>query len=91
MTFAITGHKGFQVHFPNGVMLSVQFGPGNYCENRAKDWHQPSKDIRWESKDAEIAMFLPNGDLYDDDVSGWQSTMDFANWVSLASNYPNKG
>ena len=32
--FKITGGKGFQMTFANGWTVSVQFGPGNYCENR---------------------------------------------------------
>jgi hypothetical protein len=33
MNFVITGKKGFRITFPNGYSLSVQFGPGNYCDN----------------------------------------------------------
>ena len=32
--FAITGGKGFQITFPNGITLSTQFGGVNYCGNR---------------------------------------------------------
>lgn len=32
--FSITAGRGFQIQFPTGVMVSVQFGPGNYCDNR---------------------------------------------------------
>ncbi len=31
--FYITGGKGFHISFPNGYTMSVQFGPGDYCEN----------------------------------------------------------
>jgi hypothetical protein len=31
--FRITGKKGFHVTFENGYTVSVQFGPGNYCDN----------------------------------------------------------
>lgn len=31
--FKITGKKGFHVTFENGWTVSVQFGPGNYCDN----------------------------------------------------------
>jgi len=31
--FKITGKKGFHVEFANGFTVSVQFGPGNYCDN----------------------------------------------------------
>lgn len=32
--FKITQSKGFQITYPNGYTVSVQWGPGNYCDNR---------------------------------------------------------
>lgn len=32
--FKITAGKGFHVTFPNGLTVSVQWGYGNYCDNR---------------------------------------------------------
>lgn len=31
--FRITSKKGFHITFPNRLTVSVQFGPGNYCDN----------------------------------------------------------
>lgn len=31
--FRITYGKGFNITFPNGWSVSVQFGPGNYCDH----------------------------------------------------------
>jgi hypothetical protein len=31
--FKITRKKGFHITFENGYTVSVQFGPGNYCDN----------------------------------------------------------
>ena len=31
--FSITGGKGFHITFENEWTVSVQFGPGNYCDN----------------------------------------------------------
>ena len=31
--FRITQGKGFQIEFPNGYTVSVQWGIGNYCEH----------------------------------------------------------
>lgn len=31
--FKITGGKGFHITFENGYTISVQFGPGNYCDH----------------------------------------------------------
>jgi hypothetical protein len=30
--FRITGGKGFHMYFANGHLVSVQWGPGNYCD-----------------------------------------------------------
>lgn len=32
--FRITGGKGFQITFDNGVTVSVQFGFGDHCNNK---------------------------------------------------------
>jgi hypothetical protein len=89
--FCICEGKGFQMTFENGVTLSVQFGPANYCENRnVNDIHAPSKKSRWKSKDAEVAILLPGGDFYKiqehDVVEGWQSVEDVCKWIELARN-----
>ena len=64
--FKIIEQKGFHLTFDNGITLSTQFGPSNYCE------HHPdlatnhgtlsldapkNEDVNWESKDAEIAIW----------------------------------
>lgn len=53
-------NKGFQVSFPNGLTLSVHFGPGNYCEHRSERTRKVG------SKDAEIAVFETTKP-----ISGW--------------------
>ena len=38
---------GFHIEFPNGWKISVQWGPGNYCETRRKNedgWINPFDD-----------------------------------------------
>ena len=78
--FKITQHKGFQLTFPNGWTVSVQWGPGNYCGNREEDWDSPAKSKYWECPDAEVAAFdsvtgawyRPKG--WSDDVKGWLDT-----------------
>ena len=32
--FMITEGRGIQLKLANGYVVSIQFGPGNYCENR---------------------------------------------------------
>lgn len=88
--FNITGSKGFQITFENGCTISVQFGPGNYCQNRDADFDAPKTAHHWKSKDAEVAIILPNGLFYkmDDyeDVAGWQGVDDVFKWMEFAKN-----
>lgn len=67
---AITDHKGFQITFSNGVCISVQWGPFNYCAdyydfNGNTDPHAPERERLWQSPDAEVALFW-------DDGLGWE-------------------
>jgi hypothetical protein len=59
--FAITDHKGVQFTFPNGITVSIQWGPGNYCGDywdfKLSDYDAPRKSRLWESPDAEVALF----------------------------------
>lgn len=79
--FKITSGKGFQMTFANGWTVSVQFGPGNYCENRSMLFDtefSPSESDRLAgakgSIDAEIAAWDKDGTWYNfgtDTVKGW--------------------
>jgi hypothetical protein len=91
--FHITHGSGFQMTFENRVTLSVQFGPGNYCdcENRSTyDLNAPRNTGHWKSKNAEVAILLPNGDFYQiqehDKVEGWQTVEDVCKWIEVAKN-----
>jgi len=58
--FAICRGRGFHITFKNGVTVSVQFGPGNYCEHYNGDWRELEKEKsrrRWECFDAEVAIW----------------------------------
>ena len=46
---------GFQIKFPNGVVISVQFGQFHYCNNNTRS---PLGDM--ECATAEVALFLTN-------------------------------
>lgn len=82
--FRICGAKGFQIKFENGWTASVQFGQGNYCDNRSPQ--QPSEDR--ESRSAEIAAWDAAGKWYQfesDEVEGWQSpsqVLEFLNMIA---------
>lgn len=53
----ITDKKGFQLSFENNLVISIQFGPGNYCDNYHAKWKTQENTNNWESTTAEIAIF----------------------------------
>jgi hypothetical protein len=62
--FRIVAGKGFALDLPNGVTVSVQWGPGNYVDSDVKnaDWDAPGKTAAagevWGSNLAECAAYL---------------------------------
>ena len=58
-SFAIVKGKGFHITFENGCTASVQFGEGNYCENR---YYEGPTGNRISSNNAEIAAWNADGD-----------------------------
>lgn len=80
------GETGFRVTFNNGFVVSVQWGFGNYCENRRNMEGTTSKD-------AEVAVLDPAGGFvplmdqgYVDDIAGWVSPEECANLMNIVSN-----
>lgn len=74
--FGCLDNKGFHVKFENGWTVSVQFGPGNYCENKNSDCKLPRAIDLWTSPDAEIAAWDAQGNWHhfeSDDVEGQQT------------------
>lgn len=53
--FTSTQRKGFHMSFKNGLTVSVQFGAGNYCDNRWDTDFTRKKDAK--SSDAEVAIW----------------------------------
>jgi len=66
----ICGNKGFQLDLPNGITVSVQWGPGNYVDPDVKnaDFDAPKNACcgddgsLWGSNTAECAAYLTDGD-----------------------------
>ena len=84
--FIASYNKGFSMKFDNGLEISVQWGTMNYCSKKGKgQWDESTKDTRWKSSSAEIAIFnnnvtdadaLDNNDMIafaDESVKGWCS------------------
>ena len=87
--FTITRGKGFRIQFNNGFTLSVQWGPGNYCENQNKTFDSPEKVEFWESLDAEIAIIDEAGkfiSLGEDTVKGWVTADEVAKVIGVVQS-----
>ena len=54
--FDTCGNHGFHICFENGYTISVQFGPGNYCEQYDASFDAPKSQYFWQSNDAEVAV-----------------------------------
>lgn len=97
-----TMNKGFQMEFENGTLISVQFGYGNYCENKSCDLNMSDYDNNkppiFESKNAEILIEY-NGEAItgefcdihnisnDGTVAGWVSPEMVAEAIVWTKNY----
>lgn len=72
--------SGFKMTFENGNTISVQFGWGNYCENRGES--KPG------CVNAEIAIWDSENKWFDfgsDSVKGWCTPDEVAEWIHFAS------
>jgi len=93
--FKIIQGKGFWITFANGYQISVQWGPGNYCDHHGK-WATSGEDTaklgEAGSATAEIAVFRPDGswiqlDEYDK-VRGYLSANQVAEIIALVATNP---
>jgi|TARA_R110000824_G_scaffold325177_1_gene512104 hypothetical protein len=92
--FASSHNKGFSITFENGNTVSVQWGPGNYCDpehemGRNAHPQAPSRTQVWKSATAEVAAWNADGDWHNfecDQVDGWQSADDVAKFISFVSS-----
>lgn len=88
--FRITMGRGFHVTFANGHTVSVQFGGGNYCENRDMDFSQNAQAGEKGSATVETAHWGPDGEFIQlpgasDDVNGYQTPEQVLELLILAS------
>jgi len=87
-----TSNKGFSLTFENGWTISVQFGYGNYCDNKhhPDGWDFSKKQEVTQSSDAEIAIWDANGEWYNfdsDTVKGYCSANEVAEWITKVSKF----
>jgi hypothetical protein len=83
---AVTRGKGIRLKFDNGYELSIQWGPGNYCDNHSLDIiRDETKAGEIGSTTAEIAIFkgeimLPFDD--GDTVLGYVPLNEVLDWIN---------
>jgi len=94
--FETTQNKGFKITFGNGVTVSVQFGPGNYCQHYDTIFSSrtlidaPAYEQQWESTDAEIASWNSEGGWHNfdcDQVKGYLSPDEVLAFMVSAAAY----
>ena len=99
--FLTTRNKGFRMTFENGFAISVQWGPGNYCEKKDEDFDKPEKERFWESCSAEIAVIDTNNNIQEnssvgmislgrDTVEGWVSADQVAKVITIVQSSKTK-
>ena len=87
--FTSTLNHGFQMEFKNKIIISVQFGAGNYCERKNAPFIGDMDVPLIRSNDAEIAIWDKEGkwfDFGDDEVKGNVDTDEVAKWIELCSS-----
>ena len=87
--FKITSGRGFQMTFENGWTVSVQFGYGNYCENKMRGIIGKESTVgEYKCNDAELAAWDKEGNWYEfesDAVKGWCTTNEVAAFIEMIS------
>lgn len=99
--FRTMRNKGFHLKFDNGVILSTQFGPYNYCGTYPNniDFHEKMDNkFDYESDDAEIGIFDKDRNWITkeykndgDDVLGFVSFDEWLKIIEWCKNYKAKG
>ncbi len=91
--FRITGKKGFHITFENGWTVSVQFGPGNYCDNYDMSIRDDDELAgKQGSSTAEVAAWGPDGKMIDrdwgDTVGNRQTPAQVLDLLTYAASQP---
>lgn len=94
----ITDNKGFRMTFENGLTASVQWGAGNYCDNRNNIDLLFSKESA-QSNTAEVAvfgvddefidisLFITDSNCSDDVVAGYLTPNQIVDFLAAVKNY----
>ena len=93
--FKITRGHGFALALPNGVTVSVQWGPGNYCDSdvRNRDFDAPGvvavAGEHWGSDLAECAAYMTGEGCTWVSVPGYTGTTDDGDWMDDVCGHMN--
>ena len=80
--FSILLGKGFVIKFPNNYQVSVQFGYVNYCDNFGEgEFRTEMTQEQFSSKNAEVAVRGPDGELLDLNSIGYAEFEDIIDQV----------
>lgn len=93
--FVSTENKGFQITFGNGVIASVQWGAGNYCDNHFPADGDFSYRKSAQSNTAEVAAIDSQGNFITasvcpdamEDVMGYLSPEEVLEFLNQCKNY----
>jgi len=95
--FCSTMNKGFAMTFENGITISVQFGYGNFCDNRMSnsfdamnaEYGEEMRELMVSSRTAEIAIWDSNLTYFrfsdGEPVVGYVTPDEVAAWISITS------
>lgn len=97
--FLVTRDQGFHMTFENGYTISVQWGPGNYCDNHMRPFDYDEdrnghmrQRANMQSNTAEVAAwdalgnYVKLGDM--DDVKGWLNADEVASLITIIKAMP---
>jgi hypothetical protein len=92
--FTITQNKGFQIAFANGNVVSVQWGPSNYCDPTHEDGRGAPYDAAqnastWSATTAEVAAWNQEGEWHNfggDQVNGYLDPEEVLKFLNFAAN-----
>lgn len=93
--FSTNANKGFSITFANGNTVSVQWGPGNYCDpvhpsGRMAPHDAPlsTADGTWQSSTAEVAAWDSEGNWHRcgyDQVKGYLSADEVSEFINFVA------
>lgn len=85
--FTAWGNRGYHMTFSNGWTVSVQWGPGNYCDHHnTYGFYAPKESDKWYSGTAEVAAWDRNGVWYQfdsDTVDGYKTPDEVAAFIAM--------